>query len=227
MLVAFPPPNLSYKDELHTHPPSSYPGTCQLAQLHAILRALFTSWETANSAFNHKRPCVGKWVRTHPLLYLNVILGDTEHWFNTLALPCLSRPSVHLSLNDNVQDTTAKPTYCSQDQVSSSSSSIPQVFELPSIPLLTIPQNEGAEVSCPISSHRVDQGVTSSQPPLLSPLSLEAPAVEYASLMSQPATITQEERTSMRRTYRTAHTFVLLSLPLTRWMYPSTRPVHF
>lgn len=114
-------------------------------------------------------------------------------------LPCVSRTSLNLSFNGTAKNRTTEPTYCNQEQMSSSSTSTAGVFECPSMPPLNLPQNEAGEVSFASLSRRFNLRATSFEPPSPSPASVEAPAVENESLMSQSAIIRREERSTKGR----------------------------
>ncbi|KAL5109246.1 hypothetical protein TcWFU_007763 [Taenia crassiceps] len=114
-------------------------------------------------------------------------------------LPCVSRTSLNLSFNGTAKNRTAEPTYCNQEQMSSSSASTAGVFECPSMPPLNLPQNEAGEVSFASLSRRFNLRATSFEPPSPSPASVEAPTAENEPLMSQSAIIRREERTTTGR----------------------------
>lgn len=124
----------------------------------------------------------------------NVINGSL---FATL--PSVSRTSLRLSLNGTAKNRMAEPTYCNQEQMSSSSTSTPGGFECPSMPPLNLPQNEAGEVSFASLSHRFNLRSASFEPPSLLPTSIETSAAETEPIMSRSAIMRREERATTGR----------------------------
>ena len=114
-------------------------------------------------------------------------------------LPSVSRTSLRLSLNGTSKNRMTEPTYCNQEQMSSSSTSTPGGFECPNMPPLNLPQNEAGEVSFASLSRRFDLRTASFEPP--SPLTApaETTVVESEPLMSRSAIMRREERANSGR----------------------------
>lgn len=116
--------------------------------------------------------------------------ASSTNAFSTL--PSIARSGVaHQSFSDGSRRAT-EPTYFNQDQVSSSVSSTPILFDCPTMPPLSLPQNETGEVSFASLSRRFNLRAISFQPPSPPAPSAEVNALEDQ-LMSRSTIIRQDE----------------------------------
>ncbi|KAM3172866.1 hypothetical protein ACTXT7_013662 [Hymenolepis weldensis] len=116
-------------------------------------------------------------------------------------LPTVSRTGLSLSFNGSTKIRPSEPTYCNQEQMSSSSNSTPGVFECPRMPPLNLPQNEAGEVSFASLSRRFNLRTTSFEPPspLASTSNEPGTVIGEERLMSRSVIIRREERTNLGR----------------------------